>query len=94
MASARSNLLDSTGVAVSYRNGLAVGQSPAGKDVSTEAEEYPLLEAITTQPLVKDTESLYECCSAVICRVHISLKPLELPAVTSYKSNYQSKPHV
>jgi hypothetical protein len=38
--------------AASCRHELVVGQSPAGKDVSTEAEEYPLLGAVTMQWLV------------------------------------------
>jgi hypothetical protein len=34
-------------------NGLAVSQSPAGKTMNTEAEDYLLLRAVTRQRLVK-----------------------------------------
>jgi hypothetical protein len=43
---------------VSCRRGLLVRLSPAGKDVSMEAEEYLLLRAVTRQRLVTTHETL------------------------------------
>jgi hypothetical protein len=40
------------GTGESWSNGLGVRQSPGGKDVSTEVEEYLLLGAVIRQRLV------------------------------------------
>jgi hypothetical protein len=47
-----------------------VGYSPDSNDVSTEAEESSLLEAVTKKLLVKTLQALKDlACAAVICKV-------------------------
>jgi hypothetical protein len=45
----------------------AVGYSPDSNEVSAEAEESPLLEAVTWERLVKKQKT--EACAVVICEM-------------------------
>jgi hypothetical protein len=52
---------------VNWSNSVVVGYSPVSSDVSTEAEESPLLRSVTGERLVKaDCEGL--ACGAVILK--------------------------
>jgi hypothetical protein len=53
----------------SCRHGLVVRESPTGKDVSTEAEELPLLGTVTRQLLVNTTTYWDLACPIMICKV-------------------------
>jgi hypothetical protein len=47
-----------------WSNGAVVGYSPDSNDVSTEAEEFPLLRSVTGKRLVTaDLRRLSMCCS-------------------------------
>jgi hypothetical protein len=67
-------------------NGVAVGQSPAGKDVSTEAEEIVGIRYQTTAS--KEIEDF--ACAIVILKVCRLVRVLLLSVVMSYKSSVNS----
>jgi hypothetical protein len=90
LARTSSNLLDWTGLELVQLWELwpwgITRESPASKGMSMGAEESTLSETVTMNRLVK-TLKTYVCYSIVICRVHRSVKLLQLLAVTSCKGS-------
>jgi hypothetical protein len=68
---------------------LVESQPLSSEDVSTEAEEYPLLGAVTGQRLVKTDVLMF---GVVICGVCRSMKLLELPVVVESECSINPNP--